>query len=158
MESHFRLIALPRRRFVHLFSLSDVELAAQGARRLVVQEYPGYPCRVSLKDAAVGEHVILTPFKHHDVESPYQSSGPIFVRETAQTAEPAVNEIPLMFHHRLLSVRAYDQSAIMRGARVVEGRALDDAIRGFLADRDTAYLHLHNAGPGCFNCLVQRAG
>lgn len=158
MESHFRFIAVPRQRVEHLFSLSDVELAAQGARRLVVQECPGYPCRVSLQDAAIGEGVILTPFKHHDVESPYQSSGPIFVREAARTAEPAVNEIPPMFHQRQLSVRAYDQNAIMTGARVVEGRALDDAIRGFLADPDTAYLHLHNAGPGCFNCLVQRAG
>lgn len=43
----------------------------------------------------------------------------------AQTAKPEVNEIPRMFDHRLLSVRAYDELAIMKGAKVVEGRALE---------------------------------
>ncbi|MBZ5538569.1 MAG: DUF1203 domain-containing protein [Acidobacteriia bacterium] len=156
MKSDFQIVALSRENFVHLFSMSDAELAAQGARRLNVDENPGYPCRVSLMDAPIGETVILTPFKHHDVDSPYQSSGPIFVRESAQTAKPEVNEVPLMFHHRLLSVRAYGKTAMMMGAKVVEGRALEGAIKDFFNDRDIAYLHLHNAGAGCFNCLVQR--
>jgi len=108
-------------------------------------------------DAAIGENVILTPFRHHNVESPYQADGPIFVREAAQTAMPEVNQIPLMFHHRLLSVRAYDRTAMMKGAKVVEGPALEEAIRDFFTDGGIAYLHLHNAAPGCFNCLVQRA-
>ncbi|MBZ5554522.1 MAG: DUF1203 domain-containing protein [Acidobacteriia bacterium] len=156
MTSDFQIVALSRENFVHLFSMNDAELAAQGARRLRVDEDPGYPCRVSLMDAPIGEGVILTPFKHHNVDSPYQSAGPVFVRETAQTARPEVNEIPLMFHHRLLSARAYDNTAMMRGAKVVEGRSLEEAIRHFFSDRDVAYLHLHNAGAGCFNCLVKR--
>jgi uncharacterized protein DUF1203 len=156
MISDFQIVALSREKFVHLFSMSDAELAALGARRLRVDENPGYPCRVSLMDAPIGESVILTPFKHHDVDSPYQSAGPVFVRETAQTARPEVNEIPLMFHHRLLSVRAYGKTAMMTGAKVVEGRALKEAIQNFFDDREIAYLHLHNAGAGCFNCLVQR--
>jgi hypothetical protein len=157
MTSDFQIVARSYESFAHLFSMSDVELAAHGARRLVVDKNPGYPCRVSLMDAAIGESVILTPFEHHDVESPYQSSGPIFVREAAQTAKLDVNEIPLMFHHRLLSVRAYDKAAMMRGAKVVEGLVLEETIRRFFDDGDIAYLHLHNAGAGCFNCLVKRA-
>ncbi|MFI5174474.1 MAG: DUF1203 domain-containing protein [Terriglobia bacterium] len=157
MAFDFQIVALPRENFVQLFSMSDAELAAQGARRLLVDENPGYPCRVSLMDAAIGEKVILTPFKHHDVDSPYQSAGPIFICETARTARPGVNEIPLMFHHRVLSVRAYSKNAMMIGAKVVEGRALEEAIQHFFTHRDIAYLHLHNAGAGCFNCLVQRA-
>jgi hypothetical protein len=108
-------------------------------------------------DAPVGEQVILMPFQHHDVISPYQSAGPIFVRENAQTAKPQVNEIPVMFHHRLLSVRAYDEVAMMKKAKVVEGRALEETIRDFFTTESISYLHIHNAGPGCFNCLVQRA-
>jgi uncharacterized protein DUF1203 len=156
MTSDFQIVALSRENFVHLFSMSDARLAEYGARRLTVDEHPGYPCRVSLMDAPIGETVILTPFKHHDVDSPYQSAGPVFVREAAQTARPGVNEIPLMFHHRLLSVRAYSKTAMMMGARVVEGRALEEAIKDFFSDREIEYLHLHNAGAGCFNCLVQR--
>jgi len=108
-------------------------------------------------DAPVGETVILTSFQHHPVDSPYQSAGPIFVRELAQTARPEVNEIPIMFRHRLLSVRAYDQAAMMKAAKVVEGRALEETISDLLSDSGVAYLHVHNAAPGCFNCVVQRA-
>jgi Protein of unknown function (DUF1203) len=157
MITDFQIVALPQERFIHLFSMSDEELALHGSRRLVVDNKTDYPCRVSLVYAEIGEKVILTPFEHHDVESPYRSSGPIFVREAARTAEPDVNEIPLMFHHRLLSVRAYDRNAMMRGAKVVEGQVLEESIRHFFDNRDIDYLHLHSAGPGCFNCLVQRA-
>ena len=122
-----------------------------------VDEQPGFPCRVSLMDAPVGEHVILTHFQHHDANSPYQSTGPIFVREGAQTAKPPVNEIPMMFHHRLLSVRAYDEAAMMKAAKVVQGKALEETIRSFLVNEAVSYLHIHNAAPGCFNCMVQRA-
>ena len=157
MSSDFQITALPVEKFAHLFSMDDEELASHGARRLTVDQVPGYPCRVSLMDAPIGERVILMPFRHHEVDSPYQSAGPIFVRETAQTAKPGVNEIPLMLHHRLLSVRAYDEAAMMKGARVVEGRLLKETINEFFTNSDIAYLHLHNAGPGCFNCVVQRA-
>jgi len=154
--SDFQIVALPLENFARLFSMDDAELALYGARRLTVDENPGYPCRVSLVDAPIGERVILTPFNHHEVNSPYQSIGPIFVRESAQTATPEVNEIPLMFHHRLLSVRAYDEAATMKGAEVVEGKGLKQVIEEFFANRKITYLHLHNASPGCFNCAVQR--
>jgi Protein of unknown function (DUF1203) len=157
MPLDFQFVALPIENFSHLFSLNDAELESHGARRVKVDSHPGYPCRVSLMDASVSERVILTPFRHHDVISPYQSTGPIFVREKAQTAKPHVNEIPVMFHHRLLSVRAYDETALMKNAKVVEGKVLEETIRDFFKTGSISYLHIHNAGPGCFNCMVQRA-
>lgn len=128
-----------------------------GARRMLVDETPGYPCRVSLADAEVGETVLLMPFTHHDVPSPYRASGPIYVRSGAQTARPAAGEVPLMFRHRLLSVRAYDEQGTLIGAEVVRGGDLEEAIRGLFADVRASYLHIHNAGPGCYNCRVIRA-
>ena len=157
MRSDFQFVALPIENFSHLFSMNDAELESHGARRKRVDSHPGYPCRVSLMDAPIGERVILMPFRHHDVDSPYQSAGPIFVRENAQTANPQVNEIPAMFHHRLLSVRAYDEAAIMKNARVVEGKSLEETIKDFFGTEVVSYLHIHNAGPGCFNCMVRRA-
>lgn len=157
MRTDFQFVALPVEHFTHLFSMNNAELASLGARRMTVDTQPGFPCRVSLMDAPVDERVILTHFQHQEANSPYQSSGPIFVREMAQTANPEVNEIPLMFNHRLLSVRAYDEAAIMKSARVVEGRTLEGTIRDFFTDEAISYLHIHNAAPGCFNCTVQRA-
>ena len=157
MTSAFQIYPLERERFSQLLSASDAELAAAGARWIVVDANPGYPCRVSLEDAEVGERVLAIPFVHHDVCSPYRASGPIFVRETASTRRPAVNEIPKMLERRELSVRAYSGEAMMVAARVVSGRVLADAIRELLATPEVEYLHIHNAGPGCFDCVVRAA-
>jgi hypothetical protein len=122
----------------------------------VADAKPGFPCRVSLADAEVGETVLLLPFTHHDVSSPYRASGPIFVRSGLKTAKPAAGEIPIMFRHRLLSIRAYDKAAMMIGAEVIQGTDLEDATRRLFANESVHYLHIHNAKPGCYNCRVVR--
>lgn len=157
MSTSFQFLALPAAQFASFFSQTDAELKAVGARRMVVDEKPGFPCRVSLADAEVGETVVLAHFTHHDVSSPYRASGPIFVRSGATMACPAAGEIPAMFRHRLLSIRGYDAAAMMVGAEVVKGSELEDAIRRLFADGRISYLHVHNAGPGCYNCQVVRA-
>ena len=157
MNASFRLIALPHERFAKLFDESDADLKEIGARRMIVDENPGYPCRVSLTDAEVGETVVLVPFTHHDVSSPYRASGPIFVRRGATMARPGAGEIPIMFRHRLLSVRGYDAAAMMVSAEVVEGGDLEETIRRQFEGEAVSYLHIHNARPGCYNCRVERA-
>jgi len=157
MNTSFQFVALPSEPFAPLFSLTDAELQAIDARRMVVIEKPGTPCRVSLADAEVGETVVLVPFTHHDVSSPYRASRPIFVRSGVRMAIPAVDEIPAMLGHRLLSVRGYDAAAIMVGTEVVDGSKLDDAIRRLFTRESISYLHIHNAGAGCYNCRVVRA-
>ena len=54
MQIPFQLMALPVERFNSLFTLSDEELRTIGARRMVAEKKPGYPCRVSLVDAEPG--------------------------------------------------------------------------------------------------------
>lgn len=157
MSRNFQIVAIPREVFVPLFSMSDAELRSHGARRRVADEKPGFPCRVSLVDAEPGETVLLLPFVHHDVDSPYRASGPIYVREAARTASPEAGEIPMMLQSRLLSIRAYDAEAMLVGADVVEGRDLEQRILRFFEQRNVEYLHLHNARPGCYNCRVDRA-
>jgi len=157
MNRSFQLLALRANEFVSLFNRTDAELHAIGARRMIVDQKPGYPCRVSLVDAEIGETVILLPFTHHNVSTPYRASGPIFVRRGAQTATPAAGEIPEMFRHRLLSMRAYDASAMMVAAVITKGTELEDAIDRLFADDAVQYLHVHNAQPGCYNCSVVRA-
>lgn len=154
---NFRFQALAAEQFQPLSRCTAEELARSGVRRMIVDEKPGYPCRVSLADAEVGEVVYLLSYLHHDVQSPYRSAGPIFVRVDAVTAAPAVNEIPHMFRHRVLSVRAYDGAALMVDADVVDGEMLEEVIERLLTDSRVSYLHLHNAKPGCFNCSVVRA-
>lgn len=157
MSHPFRLVALASEVFDPLRGLSDADLQARGARRMRVDETPGYPCRVTLEDAAPGEEVILTPYTHHDVTSPYRASGPIFVRVNARTARPDVNEVPAMIRSRLLSIRAYDDAGMMLESEVAQGIELERHVDRFFRDPRVRYLHLHNARPGCYNCRVDRA-
>jgi len=157
VSSSFQFVAADATRFAHLFDQSDAELASIGARRMTVDTKPGFPCRVSLADAEIGEAVLLLPFTHHDVASPYRASGPIYVRRDVATAEPARGEVPTMLLHRLLSVRAYDEHAMLREAEVVQGTELAAMIERCFSNPSISYLHVHNARPGCYNCSVVRA-
>ena len=152
----FQVVALPRKPFEPLFDLDDAALRARGIERQV-DEDGGLPCRVSLEDSAPGETVYLLNHVHHDVASPYRASGPIYVRERAATARLAPNGLPPMLERRLLSLRAYDAQAMLVTSDVVEGRRLREAIETMFARAEVAYLHVHNARPGCFNCAIERA-
>ena len=125
--------------------------------KMVVDSKPGYPCRVSLEDAEIGEEVILLSFKHHDSKSPYQASGPIYVRRNAQLANLRVNEVPKMLLHRFLSLRVYDEKGMMIEDLTIEGKVVKESIQKIFRNTEASYIHIHNAGPGCFNCLVKRA-
>jgi hypothetical protein len=156
MKTDFRIVGLPLAEFRPLFPLSDNELGQKGARRLIVDSKPGFPCRVSLEDSEVGEKVILVTFTHHDVDSPYRASGPIFVRESAKEAQLEAGEIPDVVLTRMLSVRAYDDTGMMLNGDVVSGHALKSRIEELFANPKVSYLHLHNAGAGCYSSKVER--
>lgn len=150
----FQIHALPEAQFAHLPSLSDAELAAQNIQKRVVDAQPGYPCRVSLQDAQIGETIFLLNHCHHDAPTPYRSCHAIFVRAGAEQALPDVGEVPASLTLRLISIRAFDATHDMVAADVVEGRELKTAIPAMLAQSGVAYLHLHNAKPGCYAARV----
>ena len=114
------------------------------------------PCRLSLADAEVGEEVFLLPYKHHAVESPYQATGPVYVRAAGQEASLPPNELPEMLKHRFLSLRVYDKDAMMIGAQTLEGTDLAAAIQTIFSASTANYIQVHNAGPGCYNCEIRR--
>lgn len=153
----FKLKALDEKEFAPLFKLNDQELEKIGALRMTVDAFPGFPCRVSLEDAEIGEEVILLEYQHHKVNSPYQASGPIFVRMLAKTSTLEINEIPKMFNHRLLSIRGYNNKGIMKAASVTEGKTLKEQLTKTFENEAIQYIHIHNASPGCYNCIVERA-
>jgi hypothetical protein len=153
---NFRIEGLPPDAFQPFFSLDDEALAARGALRRTADHKPGFPCRVSLEDAGVGEPVLLLHYEHHSVSTPYRSGHAIYVRECARQALPQTNEVPQLLRLRLLSVRAFDGDGMMLDADVVEGRELEPVLGRLLALEGAAYLHLHNAKPGCYAARVER--
>ena len=153
----FQISALNIDQFSHLLGQDDRVLENYGVQRRVVDGNPGFPCRVSLQDAEMGESVLLMNYEHQPMQTPFRSSHAIFVREHASQAMLNANEIPLMFQHRLLSMRAFDSSGMIIDADVIDGMHLEESLEDFLKNESTAYLHIHNAKMGCYLGLVERA-
>jgi hypothetical protein len=154
---NFQITGLPLSHFAPLFSLTDQELAARDAVRVVSDGRSGYPCRVSLQDAKIGESLIVVNYEHLAVASPYRSRHAIYVREAATDAALDVNEVPALFRSRLLSLRAFDNKGMMKAADVVPGTALENLIDEMFANEAAEYLHVHYAKPGCYAARVDRA-
>jgi hypothetical protein len=152
----FQLSGLPEQDFAPLFDLDDAQLATRFIQRVTADSDSGYPCRVSLADAAVGDELLLLPFEHLSAATPYRASGPIFVRRGVQKRTLAPGELPAYVTTRLISLRAYDASDRMIDAEVCQGSALAEAIPRHFDNNDIAYLHLHTAKRGCYLCRVDR--
>lgn len=153
----FQVHALSPAQFEPLFALSDSELTRVRATRMIVEEKPGYPCRISLADAEIGETVILVNFQHQPGESPYKAAHAIFVRQNVEQATPDIGEVPESIKTRLISIRAFDNNHFMTNADVVDGSRLSESIQKIFENTSVVYLHLHNAKQGCFAARVTRA-
>jgi hypothetical protein len=147
---------LPVAPFRPLFGLSDTELKAVGARRMVADAPHAAPCRVSLEDAEPGERLILAHHVHLDVAaSPYRQGGPVFVREAAVEAVSTA-EVPDMLARRLLSVRAFDAEAMMTDAEALEGRDLAAWLDKAFSNAAVERVQVHTARRGCFLAEARR--
>jgi hypothetical protein len=138
-----------------LAGLSDSELAEQGAVRMTADSHPGYPCRVTLDDVEPGQTVLLINHVSHQ-EGPYRASHAIFVSEHATEPADYRERIPPALDRRVLSLRAFDRSAMMVDARLVQPGHADAAIRELLANEAVDHIDAHNAVRGCFAARVER--
>jgi uncharacterized protein DUF1203 len=153
----FRLLGLAPEPFAPLFDLTDEQLVERGIRRVVADRKPGFPCRISLVDAEVGEELLLLPYRHQPENSPYQASGPIFIRSGAHQRIADPSEVPPYVSGRLMSVRAYDERHFIVDAEVCAGADVAKTVRRMFEREEASYIHLHNAKRGCFSCRVERA-
>jgi hypothetical protein len=152
----FRITGLSPVPFRHLFGLSDEALADHGAMRYVAHESPGFPDRIELRDAKLGESLLLVNFEHQTAKTPYRSAHAIFVLEGSEETYDRVGEIPDVLSRRLLSLRGFSESGMLLHADVVEGQKLEAAISDFFKRSDVAYIHAHNARQGCYAARIDR--
>jgi hypothetical protein len=151
----FQITALPREPFAPLFVLDDAALAERNAVRVIAGE-GGYPCRVSLVEAAPGEELILANYEHQGAATPFRASHAVYVRAAAAEARPAPGEVPESLRKRDLSLRAFDEAGMMIAADLADGRAVEPVIEQLLADPAVAYLHAHYAKHGCYAARIDR--
>ncbi len=153
----YRMTGLDQDAFVGLAELDEQGLAAIGARRVTAQAGGRYPCRVSLDLAKPGEELLLINYEHQpEPSSPYRAKGPIFVKVGAAQATYD-NELPPPMRAAIVSLRAYDDQAMIVDAAVSQPDETESTIARLLERPDTAYIHAHYAGRGCFAARIDRA-
>ena len=152
----FRFRGLPLNGFHKFIGAAEPVLAQHGVRRLVADSKPGYPCRVTLEDAEPGETLLLLSYPHLAVGSPYDASGPIFLREEARKTFDRTDTVPPVLRGRYLSLRAYDADGIMVDADTVDGDAVEGLVERLFSRVVVDFVHIHNARRGCFSCRVER--
>jgi len=152
----FRITGLSPEPFRLFYGLSDEELALRGVKRYVADHTPGFPDRVEMRDADVGETLLLLNHVCQPANTPYRASHAIFVREGALNTYDRIDEVPEVMRTRLLSMRAYDALGMMLDADVVDGRQIEAVIHRFFLSPEVAYIHAHNAKRGCYSGRIDR--
>ncbi|MFL5318740.1 MAG: DUF1203 domain-containing protein [Myxococcaceae bacterium] len=124
----------------------------------VAKDKPGFPCRACLRDAEVGERLLLCSFTPFVKPGPYRAIGPVFLHE--RSCDPFIDrgEVPEILRTRLVSLRAYDDREELRSAEVVDGGlALIEQATAMFSDPRIHHIDVHLARPGCFACRLERS-
>ncbi|KJV09913.1 hypothetical protein VZ95_08390 [Elstera litoralis] len=150
----FRITGLSPEPFLPLYGLSDAALRDRGVVRRAVDISPGYPERIELRDAAVGENLLLLNHTYQPADSPYHGRHAIFIREGAREAASFTDDVPDVMRRRTLSIRAFNADHFIIMADLVAGAEADTAIERLLALPGAAYLHAHYAKYGCFAARI----
>jgi hypothetical protein len=153
----FRITGLSPEPFKALYGLSDAELAERGIKRYAVDESPGFPDRIEMREGQIGETMLLLNHCHQPGDSPYRGTHAVFVREGASKRYEAVDEIPEVMQRRLLSLRGFSADHMLLEADVVQGSAIRPLIAQLFGNPAIAYIHVHNAKQGCYSGRIDRA-
>ncbi|WP_172840884.1 DUF1203 domain-containing protein [Allosphingosinicella indica] len=136
--------------------MTEAALSERGAMRVISDSPTGYPCRISLAEAAPGDHLILFNYISHDCAGPFRTAYAIYVREDAELAPCFEDEVPPILARRTLGLRAFDSGGMLRAAALALPGEADAKIRELLGDPEIASIHAHNAAHGCFLAKIER--
>ena len=151
----YRIEGLAPAAFESLFSMTQSELAARNAVRVTADSPAGYPCRVSLENAAPGEELMLLNHFSHDVATPFRTAYAIYVRKGA-AARSYADEAPAYLDSRTLGLRGFDAEGMLKHALLAMPGEADARIRALFARPDIDTIHAHNAAQGCFLARIER--
>ena len=122
----------------------------------VADEKPSYPCRQCLRDAEVGEELLLVSYDPFEIDSPYRSASPIFLHRQPCPPPADLHELPEQLTIRQLSVRAFDGEALMIDAAIIDGDQLGTTLERLFASAACDHVHVHNATRGCWAVRIDR--
>ncbi|MGA3156088.1 MAG: DUF1203 domain-containing protein [Steroidobacteraceae bacterium] len=153
----FRISGLSPAPFRPLYGLSDEELAQKGIRRYIADTCPGFPDRIEMRDAGIGQSVLLLNHVCQPADTPFRASHAIFVREGAETTYVGLDEVPEVMRTRVLSLRAFDGCGMMLDADLADGGKIEALIARLFGNPRVHYIHAHYAKRGCYSGRIDRA-
>lgn len=109
-----------------------------------------------MRDAELGETLLLLNHTCQPADTPYRASHAIFVREGATETYNQMDQVPEVMRRRALSLRAYDAAGMMLDADLVEGANIEPVIARMFVNSSVEYIHVHNAKRGCYSGRVDR--
>ncbi len=122
----------------------------------VADEKPSFPCRQCLRDAEIGDELLLVSYDPFEIDTPYRSASPIFLHREPCSPPADLGVVPEQLTVRQLSVRAFDAGALMIDAAIVHGDLLEETLARMLEDAGCDHVHVHNATRGCWAVRVDR--
>ena len=122
----------------------------------VADEKPSFPCRQCLRDAEIGDELLLVSYDPFEIDSPYRSASPIFLHREPCSPPADLGVLLEQLTVRQLSVRAFDADALMIDAAIVQGDLLEETLARMLDDAACDHVHVHNATRGCWAVRVDR--
>jgi hypothetical protein len=136
----------------------DDRLGNTNLQPVIADEERSFPCRVCLKDARVGESLLLYSHRPFARPAPHQTLGPVYVHaERCTPFEPSAR-IPEVVARRMVSYRAFDETFTrILAADVVEGAAIEAHLVRAFSNPRVREVHVHYARTGCFACAVVRS-
>lgn len=144
--------------YAPLFALGEQDLAARGAVMMVADTAPGFPCRVSLADAAPGTRMLLVNHVSRPAAGPYRASHAIFVSENATVPARCEDAAAPIVARRLLSLRGFDRAGMMVDARLAQPGEAEASLAALFADGSIVEVDVHTAVRGCFLARARRIG
>ena len=152
----YRIKGIDPSPFLALAGLAGEELATRGIVRVVADQTPGFPCRITLDDAQPGVSLLLVNHVSVEGHTPYRASHAIFVTEGLSAPALYVDQIPPALDRRVLSLRAFDRAGMMVDAALSQPGEAEPEILRMLGDPRVEHIDAHNAVRGCFAAQVER--
>lgn len=142
--------------YAPLFALGDDALAARGIVAMTADAAPGYPCRVSLADAAPGTRMLLLNHVSRQAAGPYRTAHAIFIAQGAQTPARCDSSLPPIVTSRLVSLRGFDAAGMMADARIAQPGEAEAGLAALFANPAIVEVDVHTAVRGCFLARARR--
>ena len=132
-------------------------LTERGTDGVTMTATGGEPLRCCLRDATVGEEIVLFNYEPPLPDSPYREKGAVFTHVVSCAGPSSVTSYPADWMGRPQALRAYDSRGWIHPAtRVHDGTDPAAALAEVLAEPGVVEVHSRNLAYGCYMFRVTR--